>query len=354
MGVITKVGDMGLFQPRRIEKRRRIVAAGLFALAVACLGRSAAGQNAPDRVSPAVALFDDAKEMMDKGHFAEACPKLAESQALDPQVGTMLNLALCYETVGKTASACMTWRDAAAAAALKAQIDREEFARERAEGVCGRVPRVTVRVVPQSRLERVELKINEAAVPRDRWGLPEPVDPGQYEVRASGEGLQPWSSTFLVDAQHDAVVVVPEMAQVSPPEPPAPEQDRSAGLRTAGWVAGTVGLAALGVGAAFGIAAIENNNASKDARNCVGNNCNSSGDSDRTRALDDARTTNVMLAVGGAALVTAAVLWIVAIHAQSMAHDVPLSSHPLHPAPRVFLKPAVGPEACSFTFGGAW
>ncbi len=51
--------------------------------------------------------------------------------------------------------------------------------------------------------------LNEAPLPRDRWGSPEPVDPGQYEVRASGEGLQPWSSTFLVDAQHDAVVVVP-------------------------------------------------------------------------------------------------------------------------------------------------
>src|SRR5258706_2634131 len=58
-------------------------------------------------------LFDDGRKLMAAGKFGEACPKLAESQTLDPGVGTPVNLADCYEPGGQTASAWTAFLEAA-------------------------------------------------------------------------------------------------------------------------------------------------------------------------------------------------------------------------------------------------
>ncbi len=49
---------------------------------------------------------------MGAGHAREACPKYADSQRLDPQLGTLLHLGECYAKIGKTASAWASFRDA--------------------------------------------------------------------------------------------------------------------------------------------------------------------------------------------------------------------------------------------------
>ena len=61
-------------------------------------------QGASDKAA-AEALFDQGVRLMKQNNFAEACPKLEESDRIDPAVGTLLYLGECYERVGKTASA---------------------------------------------------------------------------------------------------------------------------------------------------------------------------------------------------------------------------------------------------------
>jgi hypothetical protein len=337
---------------QRPARRKTAVQAGL-ALATWTIVRTATADLPVDSPARALALFDEAKVMMERGNFADACPKLAESQALDPQVGTVLNLAVCYENLGKTASACLAWRDASTAAAKKHQQDREEFAREHAKQLCLHVLRVTFSVTPQPVRERIELTINNIPLPREQWGLPTSLDPGEYDVRASAEGVLPWSSKFVVDQEHVLLVTVPVLALVTEASllpraaktlhaTVAPRREpRARWVTVAVWATGGAGVAAVGVGSAFGLAAMIHENASNQDRRCVSSACNAIGASERSRAMDDARIADVTLALGAGAVAIAAVMWAAGSRSPSRARDI-------------LVQPAVSQDGWSLAVGGAW
>jgi serine/threonine-protein kinase len=143
--------------------------------------------SASDKAA-AEALFDEARELAKAGHYAEACPKLEESQRLDAGIGTLLYLADCYEKTRRLASAWATFREASAAARAAGQSDREAKAIAHAKELEPRVAKVIIQVSAANDMPGPEVRRDGRALGRALWGSPIPMDPGMHQIEVSAPG----------------------------------------------------------------------------------------------------------------------------------------------------------------------
>ncbi|WP_437635426.1 hypothetical protein [Sorangium sp. So ce854] len=343
---------------------RLAVRRGAAALAGAAMLTAAPGLSRAQEAGDAAAaelLFQQAIELMKQGHHGEACPRLAESQRLDPGVGTLMYLAACHEKLGQSASAWATYREAADAARRNGQPDRERTAREAAAALEARLSSLVVDVPEASVAPGLSVRRNGQEVGPVLWGMPVPVNPGTYTLEASAPGRLPWSSAVAVDPSGGTVTVtVPPLAEAppapsAPPAAPAAPTMASAGpaaarvapaappartappaaagmpaQRTVALVVAGAGVAGVGVSAALGFAA----RARQDDAGpyCDGDLCDPEGIVIRGQALDIARAGTVVAIAGAAALAAAGVLWFTA--------GSPRASAGARPAVQIGLGPA--------------
>lgn len=262
-------------------------------------------RDAHERRALAEALFVEARSLMAEERYAEACPKFAESQAIDPAAGTLLNLAHCLEKLGRTASAWAEFRAAAAAARAKKQYERAEVARRRAAAL----ERVLVRLVivpPQDAGESIEIKKNGEIVGRAAWGVALPVDPGRYVIEASNAGKQSFRTEIEVPSKPGTQVTA-----IIPPFDDAAWSNRfSSGQlqRGFGIAIGSLGVVSLVAGGVLGSQAIRRN--SESAGHCTtGNLCDATGVELRRDAITLGNAATAAFIVGAAAGVGGIVLY---------------------------------------------
>jgi hypothetical protein len=215
-------------------------------------------------------LFDQGRQLMTQGRVEEACAKFAESEKLAPAAGTALNLGLCYQKQGKSASAWGAYREAMALASSAGQADREKFARQKAASLEPNLIRVKIVVPPDSEVNGLEVKRDGIVVAHPQFGTAMPIDPGLHTIDATAPGKLPFRDTFnvakpgqtttytlvpLKDAPKPVVVATPAPDPAPPPpppEPPAPKTTRGP-LPAIGIATAAVGLAAIGAGVFFGL-----------------------------------------------------------------------------------------------------
>ncbi len=219
-------------------------------------------QTAPS-LAVAESLFQEGKDLLQAKQFREACPKLEESQRLDPATGTLIALAVCHQALGKTATAWSEFVAAAEAAATEERADRVAFAKEHADALAPKLSQVKVEIAPATAaLHGVDVVRDGAPLRAALWGTWLPLDPGWHTIVVSAPQHRSETLRFLVGEQRDAKVLqVPDLNPVLPLGEPRAERwralDEGRPRRLAGYVVGAVGIAALGAGSYFGVRAIQ-------------------------------------------------------------------------------------------------
>lgn len=312
---------------------------GTLARVALVLGLFSAPAHAQDASGKAAAeaLFEEGVALMKAGRFAEACPKLVTSLRLDQAVGTLLYLAECYERTGRTASAWATFREAESLGRSQNQLDRARTAQSRAQKLEPELAYLTISVPPEARVDGLLVRRGTTTVYADLYGVSTPVDPGPIEVEASAPGHRTFTGSVRVAPKARETLTVPKLEPLpvaetppatAPSEPapapstpltePAPsglpkdEGSEQGANHTAAYIVGGVGIVALGVGSYFGLRAMSKNSEAEDS--CDANNvCTDPRALTLTdEARDAANFSNIGFAVGGAALATSIVLFIVA------------------------------------------
>jgi hypothetical protein len=249
--------------------RGRLALAIASCVAAASMSAPAAAQTAPpgqpiatDTRALAETLFFTARGLMEAGRYPEACAKLSESYRLDPAAGTLLNLAVCNQKIGKIASAWGEFRDAQADARRMNRPDRETLAGDAIKLLEPELPFLEIKVPPLVRAIRgLEIMRNGIPIQGAAWDTELPVDPGDVEVVEKAPGYKPKTLHVTVaNKEHASLEAVPlELAPIE--RPPVAFWT---GRRAAGLLVFVAGAGAAVGGSLFGLAA-ENDKKNSDA-----------------------------------------------------------------------------------------
>jgi hypothetical protein len=293
-------------------------------------------------------LFREGKAALEAGRYAEACPKLAESQKLDPATGTLLALGMCHQAEGKTATAWRELQLVIEASTKTGRADRVSLARDLVNALEPRLSKITVRV-DADHASDLQVRLDGAPLASSDWNRAVPVDPGDHAVDAVLAAAAPWHASVSIagDAQ-SKVVDVPKLAAATPPTPPTPapvEPETTPAPsaphpdRTLGWIVGGAGIAALGVGSAFGVIALSNH--SDATTRCPSSPCgDATGVQENDRAKTFAWVSDVSLGLGLVGVGVGAYLLFWPRQAPQ--------------ATSARLVPSVGPGGAGVTLTGGW
>lgn len=245
-----------------LGRRGRVVRALASALALGSLAAPAArAQSAAEPRASAHALFEQGRALLNAGRYAEACTKLEESHQVEPAPGTLLNLADCYERIGRTATAWELFLDVAALAQSAGRAQHETMARARAQALEPKLSKL--RVTVSAPAAGLSVHRDGIVLEPSEWGAAFPVDPGQHVIEASAP--HKWEYRIMRYVPPGAALVtvdVPPLVDQSSarpkPPPPSPARPEAPGdgpgggwRRPLGYATVGLGLAAAGAGTFF-------------------------------------------------------------------------------------------------------
>ena len=116
-------------------------------------------------------------------------PKFEASLRYDPVLGTRLNLATCYEHVGKLASAWGLYRESIELAKKVGDLKRAEYAQKQAAALEPRLPKLAISA-PANAPVGFTVQRDDTAIDAGGLGVALYVDPGTHKITAVAPGYE--------------------------------------------------------------------------------------------------------------------------------------------------------------------
>ncbi|MEZ4296517.1 MAG: hypothetical protein R3B70_16210 [Polyangiaceae bacterium] len=305
-----------------------------------------------DKSAAAEELFRQGIQLMKEGKFADACPKLEASNKVSWAPGTTINLADCYEQLGRLASAWAKYLEAEPHFRNRTPPDdRADIAKERAEALYPKLSRINITVPAEAKVAGLTVTRDGDPVDESQWGNGLPVDPGKHVVEVTAPGKKPWRWEAEVGAGGATVSVNVPVLEAQPNEdhdPVAPVDSSMPVQRKVAIGAGAAGVVGLAIGGIFG--GLTLGKVGDANKTCTPNGgdsfiCDEAGAKLRDEAKGLSTISTVGLIAGGILAAGGVVLWFTA-------PSGPAPSKEAASRRSLFVAPVVGQGTTGLTAGG--
>jgi len=280
----------------------------------------------------AQARFNKGRELFIANQYAPALVEFRAASELYESPNTRLYIGRCERELGHVAAAYVAFERAASEAADRAASDpryssTRDAAKQEVAALEKKLAHVTV-LAPAGLPEGATITVNGAPLGPAGMGVAAPIDPGAIEVVAKATGYVTTRKTanaaagesieVKVQLEKDASAVTNTNANTNTNSSANTndvvihdEPRASHGLRNAGFVVGAVGIAGMGVFAAF--AALAQTRFDQLKQECGDAPC----DPSLSKKIDEGQTfqniANISVVAGGVALLTGAIMIIAGV-----------------------------------------
>jgi hypothetical protein len=262
---------------RRAARSLPVIAALASIASIASVASGSASAQQAGTPEDAARLFKEGVDAQARGDSKLACAKFRGSLAFAERPNTLFKVAQCEEQDGHLVAALRRWKQGLGL--LPADDKRLAVAKERADAIERRVPKVTLKL-PEDAPAKTRVLVDGTEI--QSVNDPIELDTGERTIVVEAPGYKPERlSIVLVEGDRKDVEIAlsplepsagPTKGSSVPPPPPPPSGSLG---RTLGFVAGGLGIAGFVTAGVTGGLLL-----SRDAQiraNCPQNKCNAAG-----------------------------------------------------------------------------
>lgn len=293
----------------------RLAELALAGIAVAAVAERAAAQPQDPQIAKADELFAEGRALL-SSNLSDACRKFDQSLRYNPAaIGTLLNVALCDEKLGKVATAFQRFSEARDRAKEQGLTDHQQAAEEHILLLRPLVPHLAIAL--SDPLPDTKVLVDDHVIAHD--ALEDiAIDPGERVVVVSAPDRLPFRTTVKIGKTERRIVAVPPLSR-------SITVDHT--WRLIGQISTITGAAAFGTSVAIAVYASRLRGQQLDEGHCSSNgsggiSCDPIGQTKVDRARTFGTTATVVGSIGLALAAAGTTLWILSPGSSHSGSDV--------------------------------